>query len=206
MCRNGDACHYIHPSLTSRTAINGRPDNICTEFSKVGWCDKGRDCTNRHTWDCPSFVRYGQCKAKGCRLLHIIRAGPSSETKEEGRNDGREDLQDADLFVRDDDAQHRQYDDDGDEEDEEMVEEEEEEEKEGEEGWSSDAESGSGKKTTLKRGLIDEDNKITCTTQRRKMTREFAGQQDFISFNEADDGKGNNAEDPSTPECASEGE
>lgn len=47
------------------------------DFARLGWCDKGKTCEQRHTFDCPDFVENGKCDRKGCRLQHVIRAAPA---------------------------------------------------------------------------------------------------------------------------------
>lgn len=92
-CRKGDACTYTHPS--SRVELSNESP-ICMDFSDFGWCNNGRDCTQRHTWDCPEFLRKGKCERRGCKLMHVVRV-PSSGT-------GTRQLDDDELFVRDDEA------------------------------------------------------------------------------------------------------
>lgn len=205
-CRNGEACPYTHPSPTSRQAINVRADNICPEFTKVGWCDGGRECKKRHTWDCPAFVRSGQCQTKGCRLLHVIRAESLGNRKKGLQDEEEEGLQDADLFVRDDSAFVRADDDghgedqeeeeeeeeegdseDAEEKEEEKEEEEEEEEKKEDAAGEEDSIRGKDSEAPMKRKRQDEQIDFSSTRQKRKTAKDFIGQQDFISFTEADD-------------------
>ncbi|CDW98568.1 hypothetical protein [Sporisorium scitamineum] len=109
-CRNGDECLYTH----SDKLPAGLATKICRDFSDYGWCDKGKDCEERHTYECPDFVEKGKCERKGCKLVHIIRASqpndgggaPSNHPTAAGddENDEGEGMQDGDLFMRDDAA------------------------------------------------------------------------------------------------------
>jgi len=72
------------------------------DFSDLGWCDRGAKCTQRHTWDCPEFLREGKCSRKGCKLMHVIRVDNLKKREEEEEDE--HELADDDLFVRDDEA------------------------------------------------------------------------------------------------------
>ncbi|CAO1637365.1 unnamed protein product [Parajaminaea phylloscopi] len=50
------------------------------DFAVYGWCDRGRDCTSRHTFDCPDFIQKGSCERKRCKLLHVVDVRGSGET------------------------------------------------------------------------------------------------------------------------------
>uniref|UniRef100_V5EXH2 C3H1-type domain-containing protein n=1 Tax=Kalmanozyma brasiliensis (strain GHG001) TaxID=1365824 RepID=V5EXH2_KALBG len=89
-CRNGDECLYTHTELP-----DGAQTKICREFSEYGWCERGKGCQERHTYECPDFVEKGKCERKGCKLVHVLRAQPAME---EGG------MQDGELFMRDDAA------------------------------------------------------------------------------------------------------
>ncbi|TKY87989.1 hypothetical protein EX895_003085 [Sporisorium graminicola] len=102
-CRNGDECLYTH----SDKLPNGLATKICRDFSDYGWCERGKDCSERHTYECPDFVEKGKCERKGCKLVHVIRASQPSDPHlgapehEEPAGGG---VQDGDLFMRDDAA------------------------------------------------------------------------------------------------------
>lgn len=84
-CRNGDDCPYTHPSLMAH--VHG-DSPICMDFATYGWCDRGRDCASRHTFDCPDFIEKGSCERKGCRLQHIIRPGGPGASVTSARTSG----------------------------------------------------------------------------------------------------------------------
>ncbi|PWN31973.1 uncharacterized protein FA14DRAFT_114954, partial [Meira miltonrushii] len=69
-CRNGDSCAYVHPSSEVHLTNESQ---ICVDFSDFGWCQKGAKCDQRHTWDCPEFLRKGKCDRRGCKLMHVVR-------------------------------------------------------------------------------------------------------------------------------------
>lgn len=63
------------------------------DFARLGWCDKGKACEQRHTFDCPDFAESGKCDRKGCRLQHVIRAAPAeaaADTTVGGARDNEE--------------------------------------------------------------------------------------------------------------------
>lgn len=99
-CRNGADCLYTHADLK-----DGVKTNICRDFSDYGWCGRGKDCEQRHTYECPEFVEKGKCERKGCKLVHVIRASrPESNVSANGVEATQGGVQDDDLFVRDDAA------------------------------------------------------------------------------------------------------
>jgi hypothetical protein len=58
--------------FTHSKAPAGAP--VCRDFGYYGFCDRGADCLERHVFECPDFSNTGQCKNKGCKLLHRERA------------------------------------------------------------------------------------------------------------------------------------
>jgi hypothetical protein len=65
-CTNAD-CVFTHSK-----AAAGAP--VCKDFGYYGYCDRGAACTERHVYECPDFSNTGQCRNKGCKLLHRERA------------------------------------------------------------------------------------------------------------------------------------
>ena len=201
-CRNGDDCVYTHADLAE-----GLNTKICADFSKLGWCDKGAACTERHTWECPEFAEKGKCGRKGCRLLHVIRAktdsgsgtgtgtgtGPGLLSQpgavlDSGEGEGEMGhMQDGDLFMRDDAAANEPLtgEEEGEEEDGDGDEEEEDEEN-GE---------GSTKKRKRESGLGYENLSLTGKHKRKRQGKAFAGQKDFISFSDEEDLEGDEEDD-----------
>lgn len=63
---------------------------MCEAFARLGYCDKGETCSDRHVFDvCPDFANKGACEVIGCRIPHVINAAalrkaaksrPSSDT------------------------------------------------------------------------------------------------------------------------------
>ncbi|KAH7124060.1 hypothetical protein B0J11DRAFT_530595 [Dendryphion nanum] len=65
---NKDRCHYAHVHVNSAAPV-------CDAFARLGYCEKGAECTDRHAFECPDFTNKGSCEVKGCRLPHIVHAG-----------------------------------------------------------------------------------------------------------------------------------
>lgn len=74
-CRNGDNCLYVHPGVSVDISQNSP---VCLTFARVGWCSNGKECVQRHTFDCPDFLEKGSCERKGCKLQHVIRPGEAA--------------------------------------------------------------------------------------------------------------------------------
>lgn len=65
---NKEACHYAHIHVHS-----GAP--VCHPFARLGYCEEGAQCADRHAFECPEFTNKGSCQVEGCRLPHIVHAG-----------------------------------------------------------------------------------------------------------------------------------
>jgi hypothetical protein len=65
-----DDCHFAHVHVNSSATV-------CAAFSRLGYCEKGDTCADRHAFDeCPDFTNKGVCKAgAACRLTHVRHAG-----------------------------------------------------------------------------------------------------------------------------------
>lgn len=99
-CVNGDACDLSHELTPQRvpTCLHYIKGNcakfecpyshqdispaapVCRSFGFYGYCDKGRDCAERHVAECPDFSNTGKCPTKGCKLLHRERASVLRKT------------------------------------------------------------------------------------------------------------------------------
>lgn len=66
-CTNSD-CRYAHVRVNP-----GSP--VCRPFGKIGYCEKGADCAERHVFECPDYANTGVCRKANCRLPHVDRAG-----------------------------------------------------------------------------------------------------------------------------------
>jgi len=66
-CTNSN-CRYAHVRVNP-----GAP--VCRAFGKLGYCEKGANCTERHVFECPDYANTGVCRNKKCRLPHVDRAG-----------------------------------------------------------------------------------------------------------------------------------
>ena len=78
-----------------------------------GYCERGAECDERHVVECPEFSRTGECKTKGCKLPHRLKAsmlrknaamegeeGSDLESEEEeGEEIGSDDVDSDDLEV-----------------------------------------------------------------------------------------------------------
>lgn len=188
-CRNGEECKYTHATLDG-----GVGAKICRDFSDYGWCERGRECEGRHTYECPDFVEKGKCERKGCKLVHVIRATePGGGRGEEEKGEEGEM-----LFMRDDAAAN----------------EEEEVEEEGRKGKR--------KRPLMQTELDDDqllpdeehdyqqseggegDEQLNFAGSKRKRTKAFSKQQDFISFNDDDEELDEDEEDEGDEEEVSD--
>ncbi|SPO29210.1 uncharacterized protein UTRI_06159 [Ustilago trichophora] len=183
-CRNGDECLYTH----SDKLVDGVGTKICRSFSDYGWCERGNECEERHTYECPDFVEKGRCDRKGCKLVHVIRASVAHDGVERAEEEGGEGegIGDGMLFMRDDAAAAEPSEDEG-----EPVEE---------------SRSKGKRKRPLMQTELDDDQQVlpdddgedeegddervnfananeTRTAKRRK-AKAFTQQKDFISFDD----------------------
>lgn len=71
----------------------GKKEGVCKDFAVLGYCEKGVDCDKNHVRECPEFEETGECRTKGCKLPHVIKANAKWAKKDTGSgtaNDGRE--------------------------------------------------------------------------------------------------------------------
>lgn len=61
-------CPYAHVHV-------GADAPVCEAFARLGYCEKGAECAERHAFECPDFANKGSCELDGCRLPHIRHAG-----------------------------------------------------------------------------------------------------------------------------------
>ncbi|CAD6890721.1 unnamed protein product [Tilletia laevis] len=66
-------CVYTH---SDKIGPDTKP---CEQFSKLGYCENGKECDERHTFECPEFAASGKCSNPTCRLMHIVSAGGMEE-------------------------------------------------------------------------------------------------------------------------------
>ncbi|KAF2118523.1 hypothetical protein BDV96DRAFT_570091 [Lophiotrema nucula] len=66
-CTN-DHCRYSHVHVNPMAPV-------CEPFARLGYCEKGDKCTDRHVNECPDFTNKGACEFQGCRLPHVVHAG-----------------------------------------------------------------------------------------------------------------------------------
>ena len=84
-CNRGADCQYPHVHV----AHDAR---VCPNFGKLGWCELGLACPDRHVRECPEFSEKGTCETKGCRLPHIIRRKqPDADDAESAQADELQD-------------------------------------------------------------------------------------------------------------------
>lgn len=62
----------------------GKKDGVCKDFAVLGYCEKGVDCDKSHVRECPEFEETGECRTKGCKLPHVIKANSKWAKKESG--------------------------------------------------------------------------------------------------------------------------
>ncbi|KAF2088069.1 hypothetical protein K490DRAFT_73063 [Saccharata proteae CBS 121410] len=66
-CTN-DSCRYAHVKVNPSASV-------CRAFGRLGFCEKGINCTERHVFECPDYANSAVCRNPKCRLPHIDRAG-----------------------------------------------------------------------------------------------------------------------------------
>ncbi|OCL05581.1 CCCH zinc finger protein [Glonium stellatum] len=66
-CTN-EKCRYAHVRVNPAAPV-------CRTFARLGYCDKGADCADRHVFECPDYANKGFCRNETCRLPHVDRAG-----------------------------------------------------------------------------------------------------------------------------------
>ncbi|KAK4053246.1 hypothetical protein OIO90_004020 [Microbotryomycetes sp. JL221] len=115
-CKNGSDCIYVH-SIYSNSKTNDSRNNICQAFSELGWCDEGKECKNKHTFECFEFSEKGICSTKGCKLPHVIRRKRQIE-QQDRQSDAQHDQGGNEIDDDDDDDDDDDNDDDQEEEDE----------------------------------------------------------------------------------------
>lgn len=60
-------CQYAHIAYKDDAIV-------CDGFARLGYCEAGAGCLNKHVFECPDFSK-GKCDAKRCFLPHVQRAG-----------------------------------------------------------------------------------------------------------------------------------
>ncbi|KAF2151342.1 hypothetical protein K461DRAFT_171613 [Myriangium duriaei CBS 260.36] len=61
-------CRYSHVQVDPSAPV-------CKDFARLGFCEKGAACVDRHVSECPDYTNTGVCRNSKCRLPHIDRAG-----------------------------------------------------------------------------------------------------------------------------------
>ncbi|KAJ1925015.1 hypothetical protein IWQ60_004837 [Tieghemiomyces parasiticus] len=59
-----DNCPYLHIKMAASAPI-------CRPFAYDGFCAQGRDCPQRHVYECPAFHETGECTRPKCKLTHV---------------------------------------------------------------------------------------------------------------------------------------
>ncbi|KAF5362503.1 hypothetical protein D9756_002291 [Leucocoprinus leucothites] len=52
----------------------GKKEGVCKDFAVLGYCEKGVECDKNHVRECPEFEETGECRTRGCKLPHVIKA------------------------------------------------------------------------------------------------------------------------------------
>ena len=63
---------------------------MCESFGRLGYCEKGLQCVERHVFECPDYTNKGVCTTPGCRLPHLKHAGRWRKTLDEAAKDKKE--------------------------------------------------------------------------------------------------------------------
>ena len=123
-CPAGDSCDLSHEPAPERVPacmhfVRGKCSNpscryahirvnpsalVCRDFSVLGYCSKGADCTERHVHECPDYANIGICRKTKCHLPHVDRAGQIKKhaANDLVRNAGSEEEHDSDIVSDDD--------------------------------------------------------------------------------------------------------
>jgi len=133
-CFNGEDCNLSHDLTANRIPLcthflRGnctKPDcrylhihvdltaPVCKDFARLGYCENGTFCPERHVLECPEYSNTGTCHDKKCRLPHIDRAGTlrkAAALKGGNKNDNNDDEQTDDLSSDEEDYQEIDSDD-----------------------------------------------------------------------------------------------
>ncbi|KAF9454271.1 hypothetical protein P691DRAFT_642080, partial [Macrolepiota fuliginosa MF-IS2] len=62
----------------------GTKEGVCKDFAVLGYCKRGIECEKNHVRECPEFEETGECRTKGCKLPHVIKASAKWAKKESG--------------------------------------------------------------------------------------------------------------------------
>lgn len=92
-CNKGISCPYTHSHVS-------RESGVCDGFAKMGWCEKGLECTLRHAFECPEFSEKGLCSTLGCKLPHILRRRNEAGLEEEsdvGEDEDEDELKEGEI-------------------------------------------------------------------------------------------------------------
>lgn len=108
-CSN-PSCHYSHIRVDPSAPV-------CRDFAILGYCGKGKDCLNRHIFECPDYANTGACRSTKCRLPHIDHAGQLKKLVSDRKNDiASHDDNDDDNDIASEDDEEMMDDDDVDSE------------------------------------------------------------------------------------------
>ncbi|OCK80533.1 CCCH zinc finger protein [Lepidopterella palustris CBS 459.81] len=66
-CTN-ENCRYAHVRVNPAS-------QVCRAFARLGYCEKGANCSDRHVFECPDYANKGFCRNEICHLPHVDRAG-----------------------------------------------------------------------------------------------------------------------------------
>jgi hypothetical protein len=66
-CTN-ENCRYAHVKVNPNAPV-------CNDYARLGYCEKGIHCKERHITECPEYANTGVCTVEKCRLPHVDRAG-----------------------------------------------------------------------------------------------------------------------------------
>jgi hypothetical protein len=106
---NADSCNLSHEPTPERTPLCvhflnrgrctkekclfphvnvGKKEGVCKDFAVLGYCVRGVSCDKNHVRECPEFEETGECRTRGCKLPHVIKANAKWANK--GRSTDRD--------------------------------------------------------------------------------------------------------------------
>jgi hypothetical protein len=93
---NNENCRFAHIHLNP-AATN------CRAFGRLGYCEKGAECAELHSYECPDFANKGECFfGDKCQLRHVHRASRMRQATSRSCSKDRASLSDKALRVESD--------------------------------------------------------------------------------------------------------
>ncbi|KAF2707559.1 hypothetical protein K504DRAFT_38537 [Pleomassaria siparia CBS 279.74] len=94
-----DDCRFAHVRVNPSAAL-------CETFSRLGYCEKGNICADRHAFDeCPDYTNKGECRAGAkCQFTHVVHAGRLRKARPSTETDSPVSRSSPEVIILDDDS------------------------------------------------------------------------------------------------------